>query len=172
MTALLIGALLGVAALAAVLYPLVAERRQQRLAARRAGLGAPPPDPVGEQALVALREIEFDRATGKLSDADYAALKATYTRDALAVLGAPEPAPNASAAAPSAAAAEDELEALIARYRGAAPACPEHGPRPEPDALYCSTCGRYLPGACPNCGAAITQIDARFCPSCGSGLTG
>ena len=120
MTALLIGALLGVAALAAVLYPLVAERRQQRLAARRAGLGAPPPDPVGEQALVALREIEFDRATGKLSDADYAALKATYTRDALAVLGAPEPAPNASAAAASAAAAEDELEALIARTRSTA----------------------------------------------------
>ena len=33
--------------------------------------------------LVALREIEFDRATGKLSDVDYADLKTRYTREAI-----------------------------------------------------------------------------------------
>src|SRR5215470_2422959 len=37
-------------------------------------------------ALSALREIEFDKATGKLSEEDYAALKAKYTAEALAVL--------------------------------------------------------------------------------------
>ena len=37
-------------------------------------------------ALAALREIEFDRATGKLSDEDYEELKAKYTVEALAVL--------------------------------------------------------------------------------------
>jgi hypothetical protein len=35
---------------------------------------------VPESAIDALREIEFDRATGKLSDDDYAALKTEYTR--------------------------------------------------------------------------------------------
>src|SRR5262249_7511276 len=36
-----------------------------------------------DSAIVALREIEFDRATGKLSDADYAELRRTYTERAL-----------------------------------------------------------------------------------------
>ena len=42
----------------------------------------------GVSAVEALREIEFDRATGKLSDEDYAELKASYTREALAELRA------------------------------------------------------------------------------------
>ena len=37
-------------------------------------------------ALRALKEIEFDRATGKLSDADYESLKAQYTAEAIAVM--------------------------------------------------------------------------------------
>src|SRR5437870_8071331 len=37
-------------------------------------------------ALRALKEIEFDRATGKLSDADYDALKQKYTAEALTAL--------------------------------------------------------------------------------------
>src|SRR5437867_10668842 len=40
----------------------------------------------GAVALRALKEIEFDRATGKLSDTDYDALKAEYTVAALAAL--------------------------------------------------------------------------------------
>src|SRR6266480_4118831 len=42
-------------------------------------------------ALRALKEIEFDRATGKLSDADYDALKTRYTAEALAALRAEPP---------------------------------------------------------------------------------
>jgi len=41
------------------------------------------------QALLALKEIEFDRATGKLSDTDYAALKVKYSAAAIAALDAP-----------------------------------------------------------------------------------
>src|SRR6185503_15284813 len=37
-------------------------------------------------ALRALKEIEFDKATGKLADADYEALKAKYTGEALAAM--------------------------------------------------------------------------------------
>src|SRR6266576_1614048 len=42
-------------------------------------------------ALRALKEIEFDRATGKLSDADYDALKSKYTTEALAALRLEQP---------------------------------------------------------------------------------
>ena len=39
-----------------------------------------------EMALSALRDLEDDRATGKVSDADYEALKARYTERAVFVL--------------------------------------------------------------------------------------
>ena len=108
-------------------------------------------------ALRALKEIEFDRATGKLSDADYDALKAEYTVAALAALrtehGSRIPT---DAAAPS---------SLLP-----APVCPTHGPRPEADAMFCSECGRRLaaaPGYCARCGTSLER-EARYCHSCGA----
>src|SRR5262249_46662849 len=62
--ALVIGTLLAVGALAFVLYPVFAPPPQRRFV---------PPTPrrdEGNDAVAALREIEFDRATGKLSDVD------------------------------------------------------------------------------------------------------
>ena len=110
MTALLVGTFLALAALSFVLYPLLA--------------GAPAsesslPDRVDGaeriQAIDALREIEFDRATGKLSDSDYGLLKASYTQRAIELM----------------------------RGTGGV-VCPSCGPRPETDARFCSRCGAPL----------------------------
>jgi hypothetical protein len=100
------------------------------------------------RALAALREIEFDRATGKLSDADYEELTARYSAEALQHLRAEE-----AAAAPA----------------DGTPTCPACGPRPESDALFCSSCGRNLApvGTCTGCGAARAP-GARFCTECGA----
>lgn len=126
-----------------------------------------PPDPEETRrgvALAALREIEFDRETGKLSDTDYAFLKARYTTEAVAALRADDATSTAS-----------DIEALIAtRARaltGGAPACPACGPRPEPDALFCSHCGRRVDSLqdCARCGAAVPR-DGRFCEQCGTGV--
>lgn len=116
--------------------------------------------------MAALREIEFDRETGKLSDADYEALKAKYTAIALAAgrAGRVDAGPD--------------LEALVAaRVRairgepGAleAPACSDCGPRPETQAAFCSTCGRRLPtgSACARCSAPLADGSA-FCERCGA----
>lgn len=112
------------------------------------------------RAVEALREIEFDRATGKLSDDDYGALKARYT--ALAV----EAMRQERAAVPEDAA----LEAMIAARRQGAPAsaCMSCGPRPESDAAFCSTCGTRLPTGrfCASCATAL-PVDGRFCERCG-----
>ena len=122
-------------------------------------------------ALGALREIEFDRATGKLSDVDYDALHRKYTAAALEALRAESgvregPAPVAQRA-----------PAVAGPSRGPSPGspishptCPTHGPRPEPDAAFCSECGRRLaaaPGYCARCGSAL-ETDARYCHTCGA----
>ena len=112
------------------------------------------------RALAALKEIEFDRETGKLDDNDYQALKAQYTREAIDAMRAEEgvsapPAerePVAAAVATVAVGAIDPLDALaearIAKARALASApraqCPTCGPRPEADATFCSSCGRPL----------------------------
>jgi hypothetical protein len=149
-------------------------------------------------ALAALREIEFDRATGKLSDEDYAGLKARYTAEALALLrhedgvppsGRAEP-PNRRTAEPTRpdeppsrpladargrlAAEPDPIEAMIAdrvRQLGeTAVKCPACGPRPETDALFCSSCGRSLSmGGCAGCGTPLVP-GSRYCDGCGAAV--
>jgi hypothetical protein len=158
-----LAAVLGLAILWIVFQPLA-----------RPGRGAPrPAEPLDPEetprgvALTALREIEFDRATGKLSDADYEDLKARYTTVALAAL-------RAEAAGPA------DVEAMIAgRVRslrsagGSSPSpareCPACGPRPEADAVFCSACGVRLeaPAWCEQCGAML-PAHSRFCEVCGT----
>ncbi|HZB28228.1 MAG TPA: hypothetical protein VE282_06670, partial [Gemmatimonadales bacterium] len=87
-------------------------------------------------ALAALKEIDFDRETGKLSESDYQFLKAKYTASALQALRAEETG------------RPDPVEAMIALKTRALTSggarCRTCGPRPEPDAVYCSTCGLRL----------------------------
>jgi hypothetical protein len=170
-TPLLVGTALALVALAYVLYPLLMGAAPPSSAARARAARSAERDVASAQgsAIDALREVEFDRATGKLSDADYEALRAAYTREAVAALRADD-----SADALATLAAADPAEAAILRYRDAigrgAPSCAVHGPRPEPDAAYCSECGRYLAGKCAHCGAAVNQLGARFCMECGESL--
>lgn len=117
MIALVVGTLLALGALAFVLYPLVSDlipflaRPEKRQ--RHPGTG---PEAEAESAIVALREIEFDYATGKLSDSDHAALKAALV-------------PRAAA----------EMRGEL-RLRS----CSSCGVRPEADARFCSNCGCAL----------------------------
>ena len=109
MTALLVGTALAVASLCYVLYPLF--RAETAVLSRPVtGTGARQ-----SPAIDALRELEFDRQTGKISDADYESMKARYTEQALAVMRA-----------------------------GDSRVCERCGPRPERDAEYCSKCGAVL----------------------------
>ena len=158
--ALVIGTLLAVGALSFVLYPVFFGVAQ-----------APAPAPAPRQsereaAVAALREIEFDRATGKLSDTDYAELKTRYTGEAVLAMRREDASPVGVAGPP----ADDELEAAVLAYRRQSHACPNCGPRPEPDAVFCSTCGRYLHDRCAGCGAPVVAHDARYCLNCGNRL--
>jgi hypothetical protein len=159
MLALALGTLLAVGALAFVLFPLLFGTTTVRQV--RGIVAAPPSRTTESDAVVALREIEFDRVTGKLSDADYAELKTRYTGRALEAMrtGAADPAQI-----------EDAAEAAISAYRARLRSCANCGPRPEPDAVYCSNCGMYLPGKCEGCGANVEECGAAFCSHCGRQL--
>jgi hypothetical protein len=113
LTALVLGTLLALGTLSFVLYPLFMSGPPipSPVPDRRRDEGEAPRNP----ALDALREIEFDRETGKLSDADYEALKATYTQ-----------------------------RAVTAMRATGSPVCATCGPRPESEALFCSNCGMPL----------------------------
>ena len=131
MTPLIIGTLLALGALAYVLWPLISAEGRATTWTK----SEPPParsadDP--RDAVAELREIEFDHATGKLSESDYSALRARYTSEAVAALRARENV------------ADDPVEAEIRRVRAQTRVCKTCGPRPEPGARYCSTCGAGL----------------------------
>ena len=129
-------------------------------------------------ALAALKEIEFDRETGKLSDEDYAFLKGKYTgrgaRGAAGRIGGGsrggsrepgEAGAQKAGVGPQRQDGDGDVEAMIAaRVRAlrsaatsappGAPVCSTCGPRPEPDAVFCSTCGHRLRRAAPAQAAA------------------
>ena len=182
----LAAALVGLAAVWLILPPLLAPG-----APKPAAYQPPEPEETARGvALTALKEIEFDRETGKLSDEDYAFLKRKYTGDALEALRAEgagvtelaDRGPMPGLAGDGGAARVGDVEALIAaRVRAlrsalastppGTPVCPDCGPRPEPDAAFCSHCGCRLNagGACASCGAAL-GAGSRFCTECGTGV--
>lgn len=154
--ALILGTALSLLVLGYVMAPVVlgVKRAPARVVVPRA-------DRSEDLSIAALREIEFDRATGKLSDSDYATLRERYASQALAAMR------SDAAAGPV---VEDAAEAAVRAYRSAHPTCGKCGIRPETDAIYCSNCGSYLPGKCESCGVAVTASGVRFCIDCGTRL--
>lgn len=156
LVALIAGTTLAICALAFVLYPLffsVGDRSVRATTNQWVAEDSP---------IVALREIEFDRATGKLSDADYAELRKTYALRAVHELRSAAVSPGEP---------PDPIEARVREYRLTHRECPTCGLRPEPDAIYCSTCGTYLDRVCPQCAAEISEPSAAFCSRCGATLS-
>jgi hypothetical protein len=174
---LIAGVLLAVGAVSFVLRPIFRPdaARGDILGTGGGGLGDEGEDPEDDLspravALRALKEIEFDRATGKLSDADYDMLKSKYTAEALAAFRRES--------------VEREVSGVGSQVSGSAvltpdtrhptsddvPRCPTHGPRAEADAQFCSECGHRLgtaPGYCARCGTAL-EHEARYCHACGA----
>ncbi|MEP6779981.1 MAG: zinc ribbon domain-containing protein, partial [Gemmatimonadaceae bacterium] len=157
------GTVLALAALSVVLSPLLStDESLDDLSVKP----SPAKKNVEGTAVAALREIEFDKATGKLSDKDYESLRASYTRDALAELRAEDNA-DVELVSVNGSVTDDMVEAAIRRAKNSIQDCSVCGPRPELDAIFCSSCGRYLAGNCNNCGTPVELVEARFCIGCG-----
>jgi len=103
-----------------------------------------------ERALAALREIEFDKATGKLSDEDYSRLYGKYSAEAVALHRADERIGGSADEGRGDSA--DAVEALIRSARA-----------PGSAAKFCEECGTTLEGRrrfCVECGRRVTESPA------------
>jgi predicted nucleic acid-binding Zn ribbon protein len=111
-----------------------------------------------EATLSALRDLDFDFKTGKVSEEDYQPLRAQLLAEAARYLESEEKE-------------EQQLEELIrARRAGQQGALKcEHCDAPiQADQRFCARCGAAVENAlCPSCGKKI-QTGDLFCSSCGS----
>jgi hypothetical protein len=128
-----------------VAWPLLAPGEPAEAAADAEGADERSPEKEKELALLAIKEAEFDHETGKLSDEDYAALRAELESRAFQAFAELDAATalHAVAAAPGSAAPA----ASAGRVSGAEPAgfCPACGTRFARGARYCPGCGKKLP---------------------------
>jgi hypothetical protein len=151
-------------------------------------------------AAIGLREIEMDRAMGRLSETDYRVLRSRYEARLAAVVSE-----QGSEAAQSSRPATPPRSDLGARGEKAQPTTqqPQHditsrgataAATPEERAellvrqhrattVECSVCGlrpesdaRFCSNCgrflvpCPGCGTRIEELGARYCPNCGAAI--
>ena len=121
-----------------------------------------------EKTLVlrSIKDLEFDRAMGKIADKDFAEMGARLRARAARLLRQLDSGTNY----------RDEIEQEIARRVGAGPEGPAHdkqpgrGMKPGPAATPLVTDAR-ADGAARACACGVTNDpDARFCKGCGSKL--
>lgn len=104
-----------------------------------------------ERLLDAIRDLDFELATGKLAEEDHRVLRARYVGDAAGILQSIEESEQRASTAVEEAAPglEEEIERAIAARKvalelGACPSC--GGPAGEGD-HFCRRCGAELAGA-------------------------
>ncbi len=115
------------------------------------------------QALLALRELEFDHQTGKIPSEDFPPLRAALVAEAAAGLQQEESAEGRRSS---------RIEAAVRSLRASAapdPACSACGASLGPDDRFCPSCGKSTMRSCPNCSAEAFPED-RFCSGCGAAL--
>jgi double zinc ribbon protein len=110
-------------------------------------------------ALTALRDLDFDFQTGKVSEEDHAALREQLVAEAARYVTAETDQ-------------DDRLEAMIRARKAAATdqkPCPRCGGQLDATTRFCPQCGAEVGMACPSCGKSV-KVGDLFCRSCGSKL--
>ena len=188
-------ALLIVGTFAFVLRPLFDERNGRQFSPQIGADSLTADELVARRDAIyaALKDAEFDRETGKLTDEDYQIVRSRYMSEAAQVLRqldrlTPEAEAALDAEIEQAVAdlrsdgkglppdlvdrVEAEISSLI-RHAAATGkqtlACPDCGQPYQPGDVFCAACGTTLANTCPECGTPH-QPDDSFCAHCGASL--
>jgi hypothetical protein len=173
---ILLSALLALAALLAVAYPILARRRGSEPAVASAEETVDELLAQREAVFQALRELRFDHVVGKITDEDFVAFEGSLKQtaaNAIRALDEWEAAANRDL--------EPEIERAAAERAALMSAggvtCPNCGKLGGPEDRFCGNCGAALPEpppapeviACTHCGRPYERGD-RFCAGCGQAL--
>lgn len=128
-----------------------------------------------ESSYTALKELEFDYHTGKLSDEDYRELCDVYKSEALQAIRTIEEG-DAAAGDSIEAEVENEIRSKRRRLPGQSGGkgtsqvlCPACGGENEEGSSFCAGCGASLGERCRKCGA-LNDLGAQYCSGCGENL--
>ncbi len=140
-------------------------------------------DPVLENLVVqrdatyaTIKDLEFDYAMGKLSEADYKSMRAKSETKAVAILQELDGLKPVQGKNGHGVAKEDIIERQVRRLRRGTASlrsvkCPKCGSLHSPDDAFCAKCGTSLRGArCPTCGTRAALGD-KFCARCGARIS-
>ncbi len=152
MSAILI-AVLTVVAISIALYPLFELERRPVRAASAIDPNVENLLSAREATYSAIKDLETDHAMGKLSDTDYANLRAKYEGKAMTILQQLDAVRPVVPAAASAAASPGT--------------CAQCGTPIVAGAKFCRGCGAALGATCVTCGTPLTA-ESKFCRHCGS----
>lgn len=159
--AILIGIAILVATVPFIVNPLLNEKRRKPTAA---GLKPATPEDRHTEALLALRDLEFDYQIGKITDVDYTHLHTSLIAQAAAAL---EVMDNQHAEL------DIRLEEAIRTRRMkqsiAAKACSHCGVALADSDRFCRACGTPVSSTCPKCKKKVQPRDL-FCVGCGAPL--
>jgi len=131
-----------------------------------------------DMLLNALRDLDFDHATGKIADEDYAPQRARLAAEGAAVLKQLDVMRVTSRAQDKAlrhrqapASMDDAIEAAVAARRRSpvveSIVCHQCGASAQAADKFCPRCGVVLSTPCPECCRAC-RPDDRFCAGCGA----
>lgn len=136
-------------------------RRRSRLGTEaQSGAGVEPQAGDGKEILYALRDLDFDYQTGKVTESDYGTLRSRLLAEAASSLTAEDEDRQAADA-------QVERPAPANRkHSGGHNRCPQCGTRVEREHRFCARCGTSLLTSCESCGSALPVQDS-FCSACG-----
>lgn len=145
------------------------ERRSQR---PRAVAGDESLAAERDRILASVRDLDFDHATGKITDEDYQPQRAALMARGAEVLKQLDTAGvvDETDAIEQAIAARRKVGAVAPAQpvvAAASHACPGCGAAVQANDRFCPGCGAALTRVCAHCAAPLTDTD-RFCGRCGT----
>ena len=119
-----------------------------------------------------IQELDFEKASGKISDSDYESARNKYLAQVAAVmekldaLAPPDPSPKTTASTKTRKSAKKRTQQKSQGAR-ACVSCGELNPK---GSNFCLECGKPFALTCASCGESV-PAKARFCNACGEKVT-
>ncbi len=158
-------ATLGAVVVAFVLYPVFASEAPEPIGLDETQSELRDLEEKKAQILSNIKDLDFEKASGKLSEADYASARNDYIAQVSAVIARidelapqPKPKPKKKKTAKSKRAAPESKAETIA-----CASCGEANPK---GSKFCLECGSAFTALCGACGEGLPP-NAKFCNACG-----